>query len=208
MMASVRRDLPDGTVTFLFTDVEGSTRLLHELGAEGYVAALAEHRRLVREAFAAHAGVEVDTQGDVSDELGLTPEIRLVNVSDAADAERLRFLGSPTIRVDGRDVEPGADERETSSRSPAASTRTARVWCSGGATRTRRARRAPLLASRRRPARGAQRDHLPTQARPEFDRNRPAKENPSRRSSISGVARPHSRLGYTVGALDGSPMPV
>ncbi|MGZ4413803.1 MAG: ATP-binding protein [Gaiellaceae bacterium] len=60
----MRRDLPDGTVTFLFTDVEGSTGLLHELGADGYVVALAEHRRLVREAFAAHAGVEVDTQGD------------------------------------------------------------------------------------------------------------------------------------------------
>jgi len=51
-------------VTFLFTDVEGSTRLLHELGAEGYAAALAGHRRLLREAFAAHGGVEVDTQGD------------------------------------------------------------------------------------------------------------------------------------------------
>jgi predicted ATPase len=51
-------------VTFLFTDVEGSTGLLHELGAEGYAAALAEHRRLVREAFAVHGGVEVDTQGD------------------------------------------------------------------------------------------------------------------------------------------------
>ncbi len=44
----------------------------------------------------------------VSDELGLSPEIRLVNVSDVDAAERLRFLGSPTIRVDGHDVEPGA----------------------------------------------------------------------------------------------------
>jgi predicted ATPase/class 3 adenylate cyclase len=60
----VRRDLPTGTVTFLFTDVEGSTRLLHDLGAEGYAAALAEHRRAVREAFSAEEGVEVDTQGD------------------------------------------------------------------------------------------------------------------------------------------------
>ena len=64
MMALVRRDLPSGTVTFLFTDVEGSTRLLHELGAEGYGQALAEHRRVLREAFAAQGGVEVDTQGD------------------------------------------------------------------------------------------------------------------------------------------------
>ena len=58
------RELPSGTVTFLFTDIEGSTRLLHELGAEGYAEALAEHRRVLREAFAAHGGVEVDTQGD------------------------------------------------------------------------------------------------------------------------------------------------
>lgn len=58
------RDLPSGTVTFLFTDIEGSTRLLHDLGPERYAAALAEHRRVVREAFRAHGGVEVDTQGD------------------------------------------------------------------------------------------------------------------------------------------------
>jgi class 3 adenylate cyclase len=64
MMLPVRSDLPGGTVTFLFTDVEGSTRVLHELGAEGYAVALAEHRRLIREACAAHGGVEVDTQGD------------------------------------------------------------------------------------------------------------------------------------------------
>jgi predicted ATPase len=51
-------------VTFLFTDVEGSTKLLHELGAEKYAAALAEHRRVIRAAAAAHGGVEVDTQGD------------------------------------------------------------------------------------------------------------------------------------------------
>ena len=60
----MRDDLPTGTVTFLFTDVEGSTKLLHELGAEAYAEALAEHRRVVREACAAEGGVEVDTQGD------------------------------------------------------------------------------------------------------------------------------------------------
>ena len=60
----MQHDLPSGTVTFLFTDVEGSTKLLHELGAEGYAAALAEHRRVVRESLAANGGVEVDTQGD------------------------------------------------------------------------------------------------------------------------------------------------
>jgi predicted ATPase len=57
-------ELPRGTVTFLFTDIEGSTRLLHELGADAYADALAEHRRVLREAFSRHGGVEVDTQGD------------------------------------------------------------------------------------------------------------------------------------------------
>jgi hypothetical protein len=56
------RSLPSGTVTFLFTDVEGSTKLLHDLGAEEYSRVLAEHRRLLRDAFKAHQGVEVDTQ--------------------------------------------------------------------------------------------------------------------------------------------------
>jgi predicted ATPase/class 3 adenylate cyclase len=63
-MRSVQRDLPSGTVTFLFTDVEGSTKLLHELGAAAYAEVLAEHRRIVRKAFSAQGGVEVDTQGD------------------------------------------------------------------------------------------------------------------------------------------------
>jgi predicted ATPase len=60
----VRRELPTGTVTFLFTDVEGSTKLVRELGAERYAEALAEHRRALRAAFGRHGGVEVDTQGD------------------------------------------------------------------------------------------------------------------------------------------------
>lgn len=54
--------LPAGTVTFVFTDIEGSTRLLGELGGEAYAEALAEHRHAVRLAFA--SGCEVDTQGD------------------------------------------------------------------------------------------------------------------------------------------------
>jgi class 3 adenylate cyclase len=54
----VQSRLPSGTVTFLFTDVEGSTRLLQELGDE-YADLLAEHRRALREAFARHGGVEV-----------------------------------------------------------------------------------------------------------------------------------------------------
>ena len=55
---------PAGTVTLLFTDIEGSTRLLAELGEPGYRNALAEHRNVVREAFSRHGGYEVDTQGD------------------------------------------------------------------------------------------------------------------------------------------------
>jgi predicted ATPase/class 3 adenylate cyclase len=58
------RHLPNGTVTFLFTDIEGSTRLLDSLGAEAYGDALAEHRQVIRTACSAQGGVEVDTQGD------------------------------------------------------------------------------------------------------------------------------------------------
>ncbi|MEO8230297.1 MAG: adenylate/guanylate cyclase domain-containing protein [Chloroflexota bacterium] len=60
----MRTDLPRGTVTFLVTDVEGSTRLLQKVGAVDYAQALADHRRIVREACRVHGGIEVDTQGD------------------------------------------------------------------------------------------------------------------------------------------------
>ena len=56
--------LPGGTVTFVFTDVEGSTQLLQELGDEGYGRVSGDHRRLVRETFGARGGTEIDTQGD------------------------------------------------------------------------------------------------------------------------------------------------
>ena len=56
-------DPPTGAVTFLFTDIEGSTRLVKQL-RDRYGAVLADHRRLLREAFVAHDGYEVDTQGD------------------------------------------------------------------------------------------------------------------------------------------------
>ena len=57
------RELPSGTVTLLFSDIEGSTQLLQQLG-DRYADALAEHRRILRAAFERHHGVEVDTQGD------------------------------------------------------------------------------------------------------------------------------------------------
>jgi predicted ATPase/class 3 adenylate cyclase len=87
-------ELPTGTVTFLFTDVEGSTRLLHELGPERYAKALAEHRWLLREAFARHKGIEVDTQGDAF----------FVAFPDAGDAlaaaaDGQRALGPGAIKV-------------------------------------------------------------------------------------------------------------
>jgi class 3 adenylate cyclase len=56
--------LPTGTVTFLFSDIEGSTALLKRLGDEPYAELLATHRRLMRETFAGFGGQEIDTQGD------------------------------------------------------------------------------------------------------------------------------------------------
>ncbi len=54
--------LPTGTVTFLFTDIEGSTALLQRLGDRRYAEVLAEHQRLLRDAFAKGNGQEIDTQ--------------------------------------------------------------------------------------------------------------------------------------------------
>jgi class 3 adenylate cyclase len=59
----VRPDLPTGTVTLVFTDIEGSTRLLEQLG-ERYPELVAEHRRVLREAAGDEGGIEVDHQGD------------------------------------------------------------------------------------------------------------------------------------------------
>ena len=55
---------PTGTVTFHFTDIEGSTALLQRLGDRRYADVLAEHQRLLRDAFASGNGQEIDTQGD------------------------------------------------------------------------------------------------------------------------------------------------
>jgi predicted ATPase/class 3 adenylate cyclase len=90
----VRHDLPTGTVTFLFTDVEGSTKLLHELGAEAYARRLAAHRKVIREACARHDGVEVDTQGDAFFFAFATAPSAL-----AAAAELTEALMSGPVRV-------------------------------------------------------------------------------------------------------------
>jgi predicted ATPase/class 3 adenylate cyclase/Tfp pilus assembly protein PilF len=59
-----RSSLPSGTVTFVFSDIEGSTPLLERVGDDAYERLLGEHHRILREAIAAHAGVEVSTEGD------------------------------------------------------------------------------------------------------------------------------------------------
>jgi class 3 adenylate cyclase/DNA-binding CsgD family transcriptional regulator len=56
--------LPTGTVTFLFTDIEGSTRLLKSLGRDRYSEVLAAHNRLLRAVFSDRDGLEIDTKGD------------------------------------------------------------------------------------------------------------------------------------------------
>jgi predicted ATPase/class 3 adenylate cyclase len=111
--------LPEGTVTFLFTDIEGSTRLLHELGPARYADALAEHRRIVREAATAHGGVEVDTQGDAFFLAFPTPGGAAAAAEAARDGLtagpiRVRMglhTGTPTVTAEGyvgEDVHRGA----------------------------------------------------------------------------------------------------
>jgi predicted ATPase/class 3 adenylate cyclase len=86
-------ELPTGTVTLLFTDIEGSTRLLEELG-DRYTEVFGEHRRLLREAFERHGGVEVGTHGDAF----FVAFTRAVDaVAAAAEAQR-RLAGGP-VRV-------------------------------------------------------------------------------------------------------------
>ena len=102
----MRTELPAGTVTFLFTDVEGSTKLLHELGAEAYAEALAEHRRMIREAAAAHGGVEVDTQGDAFFIAFPTAPAALAAAAAARDALSIRVRmglhsGTPLVTDEG-----------------------------------------------------------------------------------------------------------
>ena len=85
--------LPTGVVTLLFTDIEGSTKLLRESG-DAYAKALAEHHRIVRGAVAAHGGAEVDTQGDAF-------FVAFARASDAVGAavEAQRALAGGPIKV-------------------------------------------------------------------------------------------------------------
>src|SRR6201984_1831247 len=93
---------PTGVVTLLFTDVEGSTRLLHELG-DGSGEALHEHRRRLRAAFDEHEGVEVDTQGDAF----FVAFARASNaVAAAADCQRALVGGPIRVRMGLHTGEP------------------------------------------------------------------------------------------------------
>jgi predicted ATPase/class 3 adenylate cyclase len=100
--------LPEGSVTFLFSDIAGSTRLLQELG-EGYADVLLDHRAQLREVFARHDGVEVDTAGDsffvvfrtADDAAGAA-----LDVQEALRGSRVRVriglhTGEPTVAGDG-----------------------------------------------------------------------------------------------------------
>jgi len=117
-------ELPRGTVTLVFTDIEGSTRLLASLGSR-YEEVLAAHRRLVREAFSSHAGIEVDTQGDAlfyafaraQDAVaGAVAAQRVLSSHDFGEGVELRVrtgihTGEPTVSDEGyvgTDVHLGA----------------------------------------------------------------------------------------------------
>jgi predicted ATPase len=104
----VRPELPSGTVTFLFTDIEGSTRLVSELGS-GYVELLAEHRRLIRDAVGRRGGVEFGTQGDAIFFAFSDPNDALVAAEDAqraltSSATKVRMgihTGTPLLTDEG-----------------------------------------------------------------------------------------------------------
>ncbi len=102
-------DLPDGIVTFLFTDIEGSTRLLEDVGAEAYAEALAEHRQVVRAACTRRGGVEVDTQGDAffvafAEARAAIEAARAITEDLASGPIRVRIglhTGSPLVTEEG-----------------------------------------------------------------------------------------------------------
>jgi predicted ATPase len=98
----VQPELPTGTVTFLFTDIEGSTRLLQELG-DRYAEVLAEHHRELRAVWLRHEGFEVDTQGDAFFvAFGRASDA----VAAAADAQRALAGGPVRVRMGLHTGEP------------------------------------------------------------------------------------------------------
>lgn len=97
---------PAGSVTLVFTDIEGSTRLLHELGTSGYKEALTEHRRVVREACARYSGYEVDYEGDAFFYAFSSARDAVCAVSEAMQALK---EGPISIRVGIHSGEPELD---------------------------------------------------------------------------------------------------
>jgi predicted ATPase len=93
-------------VTLVFTDIEGSTRLLEELGVDGYREALAEHRRVVRGACARHAGYEVDYEGDAFFYAFASAQAAVLAVSEAMAGLQ---TGPIRIRVGVHTGEPELD---------------------------------------------------------------------------------------------------
>lgn len=107
-------ELPSGTVTFVFTDVEGSTELMKRLG-DGYGDVLSRHRRIVRDCFAAHDGVEMDTQGDAfffvfrraKDAAAAAVEVQRAHAAEAwpvGEGVRVRIglhTGEPALHEEG-----------------------------------------------------------------------------------------------------------
>jgi predicted ATPase/class 3 adenylate cyclase len=110
-----RTYLPSGTVTFLFTDIEGSTKLLDEVGPGTYQRLLTDHRAIVRRAFGSRGGAEVDTQGDAffyafADAPAAVQAATEVQAALASGPVRIRIgihTGQPTLADEGyvgRDV--------------------------------------------------------------------------------------------------------
>ena len=107
-------ELPSGTVTFVFTDIEGSTELLKRLG-DGYADALTRHRRIVRGVFASRDGVEMDTQGDAfffvfrraKDAAGAAVEVQRAHANEpwpTGEVVRVRIglhTGEPSLHEEG-----------------------------------------------------------------------------------------------------------
>ncbi len=98
--------LPQGTVTFLFTDIEGSTDLARQFGA-GFGQVRSEHRQLLRDAFSRHDGHEIDTAGD-----GFFVAFERAGdaVAAAIDGQRALAAGSVRVRMGLHTAEPYVDD--------------------------------------------------------------------------------------------------
>jgi class 3 adenylate cyclase len=115
MLGGVMPTLPSGTVTFVFSDIEGSTALLKRVGDARYAELLTRHRRLVREGFSAHGGQEIDTQGDAffysfpraRDAVTAAVEVQRAHATadwDGGEAIRVRMglhTGEPAVGDEG-----------------------------------------------------------------------------------------------------------